>query len=99
MGMIAASVQRLRLVGVLEGISFLILVFVAMPLKYIWEMEMAVKIFGWAHGILFMAYCSVLYMAHLDREWKISKTFLLFVAALVPFGPFIADSKLKKETV
>ena len=90
-------IGRLRLVGILEGLSFLLLLFVAMPLKYMWDKPEAVSVVGMAHGVLVLGYCAALLHAWIEREWKFGKVFLLFVAALVPFGPFVADRKLKAE--
>ena len=95
--MLQNVVGRLRLVGLLEGISYLLLMGVAMPLKYLAGMPMAVKYTGWAHGLLFIAYCYLLFQAMSERSWSLGKSFWLFVASLVPFGTFIADKKLKPE--
>lgn len=93
------TVGRLRLVGILEGISFLLLLGVAMPLKYIWEKPGAVSVVGMAHGVLFLGYCVALLQAWVERSWGFGKVFLLFLASLVPFGPFVAERKLKAEDV
>lgn len=91
------SVARLRLVGVLEGISFLLLLFVAMPLKYLAGMPMAVRITGMAHGLLFCAFVYVLFSTATERDWPLKKSALAFVAAFLPFGPFVLDRKLAAE--
>ena len=90
-------IGRLRGLGIIEGISFLVLVGIAMPLKYMLDMPMAVKVFGWAHGVLFMAYCGALVLAQQAHDWSVFKAFKLFVAALIPFGPFLVDRGLKEE--
>ena len=91
------TIGRLRLVGILEGISFILLLGVAMPLKYFYDKPEAVSVVGMAHGVLFLGYCAALLQAWLERDWKFGKVFWLFVASLVPFGPFVAERKLKAE--
>lgn len=93
----ASTVGRLRLVGILEGISFLFLLFVAMPLKYFAGMPLAVRIAGMAHGLLFLTFVYLLFAAATERDWPLRKSALAFFAALVPFGPFVLDRKLAAE--
>ena len=56
MNFITTTIGRLRVIGLLEGISFLVLLGVAMPLKYVWDEPQAVRGVGMAHGVLFLAY-------------------------------------------
>jgi integral membrane protein len=90
-------IGRLRIVGILEGVSYLALLGVAMPLKYVGGMAIATKIAGWPHGLLFVAYCVTLFTAARKHGWAMDKVVGLFVAALLPFGTFISDRQLKKE--
>ena len=87
----------LRAVSITEGVSFLMLMLVAMPLKYIWDQPLAVKWTGWAHGVLFMALGALLLLA----MWRASLPFriaaIVGVAALLPGGPFFADRLLKRH--
>lgn len=92
------SVERLRFVGILEGISFLTLMGIAMPLKYLAHMPAAVKYVGWAHGLLFILYVLALGQATASKMWSPVKALLLFVAAVVPFGTFVADRWLRNQT-
>lgn len=79
-----------------EGVSFLLLVFIAMPLKYMADMPLMVKYVGWAHGLLFMAYIAqMLYVAYL-LKWDFLRVIYGFIAALLPFGPFIFERSLKR---
>jgi integral membrane protein len=87
--------SRFRLIGILEGISYLVLLGIAMPLKYIWDMPLAVKYVGWAHGILFMAYIVALLIATIKYRWAFWKLVLGGVASLLPFGPFVLDKRVK----
>ena len=91
------KLKRLRSVGKIEGISYLLLLGIAMPLKYFADLPMAVKVVGWAHGILFVALCVVLFQVWRDRNWVWKRAAMVFVAALLPFGPFFIDESLKAE--
>ena len=91
------SIGRLRLAGITEGISFLLLLFVAMPLKYFAGMPEAVKIMGWIHGLLFILYIMALIDIRLWLRWKWMRMFVAFLASLIPFGTFLMDSQLRKE--
>ena len=95
--MLGNEVGRLRLVGMLEGISFLVLLGIAMPLKYVWGNPTAVSVVGMAHGILFIAYCLFLCFAWGETKWPFGRATLVFLACLVPFGPFLIDRSLKRD--
>ena len=87
---------RLRIVGLLEGLSFVLLLFIAMPLKYAAGQPEAVRIIGMAHGVLFIGYLLAILQAHLGYDWSWKRSALLVLASIIPFGPFIADAKLLK---
>jgi integral membrane protein len=95
--MLTSAVGRLRAVGMVEAVSFLLLLGVAMPLKYFAGMPVAVKIAGWIHGLLFIAFGLCLLVAHGERRWSMRWSALVLVAALLPFGPFVIDRRLKSE--
>lgn len=88
-----------RKIAVAEGVSYILLVFVAMPLKYFAGIPEAVKYTGWAHGILFMLYVVLLIMAWLEYKWAFKKAALFGLASLVPFAPFWVDKKLKEDNL
>ena len=90
-------IKQLRIVGIAEGTSFLILLFIAMPLKYFAGHPIAVTIAGSLHGFLFILYCVAMARAAASIGWKMGKCVEVFIAAIYPFGTFILDSKLKKE--
>lgn len=90
----AFSKKLVHWIGYAEGISFLLLLGVAMPLKYLAELPQAVKWTGWAHGILFIAYCLVILIAWLERQLGFRQAVLAFVSGLLPFGPFIFHRKI-----
>lgn len=85
----------LRTSGIIEAASYLILVLIAMPLKYIWGNPMAVRWVGMAHGVLFIIYCIALVRVVAVAKWPLTRGFLYFLVALVPFGPLLADKKLR----
>ena len=91
--------HRFRMIGIAEGISFLVLLLIAMPLKYLLKIDEAVKIVGWIHGGLFIAF---IYFAF-EVMGALKKNFIWFIkafaAAIIPFGTFIFDRDLKKEEV
>jgi integral membrane protein len=90
------SIYFLRLLGNIEGISYLLLLGIAMPMKYFFGFPMAVKIVGMAHGVLFIAYCLLLALQMRANKWNLLFGIYLFVATLIPFGTFVTDRKLSK---
>ncbi|WP_412467930.1 DUF3817 domain-containing protein [Pedobacter sp. KLB.chiD] len=92
-----SSLSIFRKVAVAEGISYLLLLFIAMPLKYFANLPLYVKYTGWAHGLLFVLYAATLVLAWQEQKWKFGKATLIFLASLLPFAPFIVDRKLKDE--
>lgn len=95
--MLKTPIGRLRAVGLLEGASFLVLLFIAMPLKYAAGMPLAVKFVGWAHGLLFMGYLLVLGHTASALRWPLMRVAGALIAALLPFGPFVLDARLRRE--
>jgi integral membrane protein len=88
-------IDRLRLSSILDGISYLVLLGIAMPLKYLADMPLAVRIVGSLHGFLFLALCWYLLMALLRGKLSFWWCCLVFFCALVPFAPFFLDRRLK----
>ena len=89
------DIKALRLVGFLEGLSFLLLVFIAMPMKYIWDQPLLVKYVGMGHGVLFIVFLLVLFAVCKKQKWSLKMFLLGFMASILPFGPFFFDHKLK----
>lgn len=87
------SLSALRLLALLEGVSFLVLLGIAMPLKYYFDQPDSVKIVGMAHGVLFVLYTINLLIVHIKFKWSIWVTFGAFIASFIPFGTFYADKK------
>jgi|TARA_A200000113_G_scaffold214612_1_gene218104 integral membrane protein len=90
-------IKPLRILGNIEGVSYLLLLGVAMPMKYYFEMPMAVKIVGMAHGVLFVAYCVLLAFCLKRFNWSLKFGAYLFIATLIPFGTFVTDRKLRDK--
>ena len=92
-----SPLSRLRIIGFLEGISYLVLLGVAMPLKYLAGLPIAVKYTGWLHGLLFVMFGAALINVWVARKWSFPKVLIAFIASLLPFGTFVLDRQLKKE--
>ncbi|WP_028610923.1 DUF3817 domain-containing protein [Paenibacillus harenae] len=95
--MLKTPIGRLRFVGLLEGLSFLLLLLIAMPLKYWADIPEAVMITGSLHGLLFVLYMLAGLHVWIVHRWSIGKAALAFIAAFIPFGPFILDRKLLRN--
>lgn len=93
-----SSIWLLRKVGVIEGISYIILLFIAMPLKYFADMPLFVTVFGMAHGILFILFGFILLFVWVKHRWTFLSVLWAFIASLIPFGTFILDSRLAKQS-
>lgn len=91
-----SPVPLLRRLTLIEGVSFLLLLGIAMPLKYFAGMPIAVKICGWAHGLLFVAFCFSLLQTMMAMNWSFARAAVVFVASLLPFGPFVLDRHMKE---
>lgn len=94
--MSSTSVDRLRLVAFLEGVSFLLLLGVAMPLKYLASLPIAVRIVGAVHGVLFLLFCLLLVLVMRERRWSLGRGAAGLLASLIPFGTFIIDARFKR---
>lgn len=97
MGSLHTPLGRLRIIGLWEGISFLVLLGIAMPLKYFAGWPDAVRVVGMAHGILFMLYVVAAVQAALEYDWPFKRTALVLAASVLPAGPFVVDAKILKQ--
>jgi integral membrane protein len=95
--MLTTPLGRLRVVGLLEGISFLLLLGIAMPLKYFAGQPLAVRYVGMAHGILFLLYLLAIVPVALDFRWRLKTIGLAVLASFLPCGPFVLDAKVLKS--
>ncbi len=89
-------IHLVRHIGFAEAVSFLLLMGVAMPLKYLAGQPLAVKYVGWAHGVLFVGLGVAVLYAMFAARLSIGRAVLVMVAALLPFGPFVIDGRLKR---
>ncbi len=93
--MFDSVINRFRLISAIEGLSYLILVFIAMPIKYLGDNPLYVKFFGMAHGVLFIIFMLSIFEAKIKKNWDTGFTFQLFVFSLIPFGAFAIESRVK----
>lgn len=97
MDMLKSNLGRLRIVAFLEGLSFLLLMFIAVPLKYFGDYPHATKDIGMAHGVLFILYILMVIPVQNELKWSKPTTFLVLLASVLPFGTFVADAKIFKK--
>jgi integral membrane protein len=88
-------IKLFRKIALLEGVSYLVLLCIAMPLKYIYQNANILRIVGWIHGLLFIAFCILLLVVWKKEKWRFLKVAFAFIASLIPFGTFYLDRKLK----
>ena len=88
------NLKQFKLSGYIEGWSFILLLFVAMPLKYMMGFAIATKIVGMVHGGLFVWFLYALYNATLEQKWGAKFTILAFISSLIPFGTFFLNKRL-----
>jgi integral membrane protein len=89
----AGAKDRLRWAAILEGWSLILLLLVAMPLKYLAGMPGAVQVIGMAHGILFIIYIILVIEVKVKYKWSIQKTLLAMIASVIPLGTFYVERK------
>ncbi len=90
--------KTFRITAILEGISYLLLFVVSMPLKYLLDIPEPNIYIGYAHGFLFMVYVVLAIWVCVKKSWSFKRFIILFIASLLPFGTFYVDKKyLKKE--
>lgn len=92
--LLATALGRLRITGFLEGLSFLVLLGIAMPLKYLFHQPEMVRVVGMIHGLLFVLYIMLVIQVTVERRWSFKKLTIALLASLIPFGTFYADAKV-----
>ena len=82
-----------RIVALLEGVSYLLLLFFAVPLKYWGENESYVKLLGMPHGLLFISYLILAFLIKENEKWESKDFGIIILASILPFGTFYVDRK------
>jgi integral membrane protein len=89
------NITTLRRLCLIEGLSLILLVGVAMPLKYIWDMPLAVRYVGMVHGLLWLALIALLVVIAWRLRWSLGRSAAVFASSLVPFGFLMVDGRMK----
>ena len=89
-------INLFRITALLEGVSYLLLLFIAVPIKYILDDPSYVKLLGMPHGILFMIYIFFSITGKYKYNWSYKDFFIISTASVVPFGTFYVEHKYLK---
>lgn len=95
--LLKTKIGRLRFIGYLEGISLLMLIFIAVPSKYIFDHPALTKLLGPVHGAIFLLFLLNLFSTALELNWKAKTTWKIIIACFIPFGAFYIDSKILRK--
>ena len=95
--LVKTTIGRLRIIGFIEGVSFLVLLFIAMPMKYVMDMPQMVKQVGMAHGLLFVLYVMAVIIVKVEKDWSLGKMGIALLVSVIPFGTFWADGNRRDE--
>ena len=86
-------IRFFKFIATLEGISLLVLLLIAMPLKYMFDSPEMVRFVGMAHGILFIAYIVLAVILHIKLRWPVKQFLIICFASVIPFGTFYIERK------
>jgi integral membrane protein len=86
-----------RIVALLEGVSYILLLFIATPIKYLLDDPQYVKLLGMPHGLLFVAYIALAFLFKKEFSWTNNQFLIVLLAAIIPFGTFYIDRKYLKS--
>ncbi len=89
--------KQFRMIAIIEGWSFILLLLIGMPLKYMAGIPLPVKILGWVHGFLFVAYCGLLLNVWIKSGWHFFKVALALLVSFIPLGTFWFERKYLNE--
>ncbi|MGY4535719.1 integral membrane protein [Mucilaginibacter sp. UYNi724] len=95
--LLSTNIGRLRIIAFLEGISLLLLIFIAVPLKYFGHDASMVKAIGPIHGALFLLFIVNTVSAGVEQKWKWETTGKVLLACIIPFGTFYIDRKILRN--
>ncbi len=87
------QVKSFKWISILEGTSFLVLLLIAMPLKYIWQAPQMVEVVGMLHGILFVLYILGALWLYKAMQWNLKTLLVICVSSVLPLGPFYVEKK------
>lgn len=87
-------IKLFKYVAIVEGLSFLIILAITMPLKYMYDMPMPNKVAGMLHGVLFIAYVYGVFLVKDKLKWSTKEVFIALLASIIPFGTFYVDKKM-----
>lgn len=87
-----------RIIALLEGVSYILLLFIATPIKYFGDDPQYVKMLGMPHGLLFIAYIVIAVLISKDMKWSDKTLWIVLVASIIPFGTFYIDKKYLKAS-
>jgi len=94
-----SQIRAFRIIALAEGISFLILLCIAMPMKYFMGMPEVVRVVGSIHGVLFLLYVGLLATLHMRQRWPVMFSLYALIAAVIPFGTFVLDKHLREKEI
>jgi len=92
-----SELKKFLVINKIEGLSFIVLLFVAMPIKYYFNYHLATKIAGSIHGVLFIIFIWQLYRAKSSIKFSIKEATIYFLLSLIPFGSFYTDKYIKDK--
>ncbi|MBU2951068.1 DUF3817 domain-containing protein [Tamlana agarivorans] len=92
-----SSINIFRLIALLEGVSYILLLFIATPIKYLANDPQYVKMLGMPHGLLFVAYVAMAFMFKKEFAWNTKQFFTVLIASVIPFGTFYIDKVYLKK--
>lgn len=88
--------KTFKILALLEGISYILLLFVGVPLKYWGGNDIMVRSLGMPHGLLFVAYVVLAIALKEPQKWNLKEFFIILIASIIPFGTFYIDYKYLK---
>ena len=89
--------KTFRIVAFLEGVSYILLLFIAVPIKYWVSDDQWVKLLGMPHGLLFVVYILMSFLIKGDENWNRSELFIVLICSILPCGTFYIDRKYLKK--
>jgi len=90
-------ISLFRIIAFLEGLSYLGLLFIAVPIKYLADDPQYVKMLGMPHGIFFIAYIILVFLVKEELKWTSKQFRFVLLASIIPFATFIVDRKYIKK--